>query len=190
MNVYDFDKTIYDGDSTVDFYFYCVKKHPAVCKNLPEVLFFGLLFLLKIIKKTTFKSRFFKFILNLPDLECAVNEFWEKNKNKIKEFYIQTQEDDDLIISASPVFLLERICKITGIKNLIATEVDTTTGKITGENCYGEEKVNRLGKSIWRGLDIENFYSDSLSDTPLALLAKNSYIVNGEEIIPWKEYKN
>lgn len=26
MNVYDFDKTIYDGDSTIDFYLYCVKK--------------------------------------------------------------------------------------------------------------------------------------------------------------------
>lgn len=25
MNVYDFDKTIYDGDSTIDFYFYCSK---------------------------------------------------------------------------------------------------------------------------------------------------------------------
>lgn len=28
MNVYDFDGTIYDGDSTVDFYLYCIRKHP------------------------------------------------------------------------------------------------------------------------------------------------------------------
>ena len=26
MNVYDFDKTIYDGDSTLDFYIFSVKK--------------------------------------------------------------------------------------------------------------------------------------------------------------------
>lgn len=26
MNVYDFDKTIYDGDSTIDFYFLLFKK--------------------------------------------------------------------------------------------------------------------------------------------------------------------
>ena len=25
MNVYDFDQTIYHGDSTVDFYLYCVR---------------------------------------------------------------------------------------------------------------------------------------------------------------------
>ena len=30
MNVYDFDDTIYAGDSTVDFFFYCLKKKPAI----------------------------------------------------------------------------------------------------------------------------------------------------------------
>ena len=25
MNVYDFDGTIYNGDSTIDFYLYCIK---------------------------------------------------------------------------------------------------------------------------------------------------------------------
>ena len=28
--VYDFDETIYDGDSTVDFYKYCVKRKPSL----------------------------------------------------------------------------------------------------------------------------------------------------------------
>ena len=27
MNVYDFDKTIYYGDSTADFYLFCLKRH-------------------------------------------------------------------------------------------------------------------------------------------------------------------
>lgn len=26
MNVYDFDGTVYAGDSTVDFYFFCLRK--------------------------------------------------------------------------------------------------------------------------------------------------------------------
>ena len=25
-NIYDFDKTIYDGDSTVDFFLFCLKR--------------------------------------------------------------------------------------------------------------------------------------------------------------------
>lgn len=30
MNIYDFDETIYDSDSTKDFYFYCLKKYPKI----------------------------------------------------------------------------------------------------------------------------------------------------------------
>ena len=30
MNVYDFDKTIYNGDSTRDFYLYSLIKHPEM----------------------------------------------------------------------------------------------------------------------------------------------------------------
>ena len=32
MNVYDFDKTIYDGDSSVDFYKFSLKRHPKLAR--------------------------------------------------------------------------------------------------------------------------------------------------------------
>ena len=35
MNVYDFDGTIYDGDSTLDFWYFCLKKHPQILLYLP-----------------------------------------------------------------------------------------------------------------------------------------------------------
>ena len=42
MNVFDFDKTIYDGDSTVDFCLYLMGRYPAVIgdfiSNLPVVI--------------------------------------------------------------------------------------------------------------------------------------------------------
>ena len=34
MNVYDFDETIYDGDSTRDFYFYTLKNNKSVLKYI------------------------------------------------------------------------------------------------------------------------------------------------------------
>ena len=38
MNVYDFDGTIYDGDSSVDFWLYSIRKKPSVfLKCLPEL---------------------------------------------------------------------------------------------------------------------------------------------------------
>ena len=30
IDVYDFDGTIYDGDSTVDFTRFCLRRHPGV----------------------------------------------------------------------------------------------------------------------------------------------------------------
>ena len=32
MNVYDFDGTVYAGDSTVDFYFFCLRKQPGILR--------------------------------------------------------------------------------------------------------------------------------------------------------------
>ena len=32
INGYDFDETIYDGDSSVDFYFFCLRKNKKVLK--------------------------------------------------------------------------------------------------------------------------------------------------------------
>ena len=56
MNVFDFDKTIYDGDSTVDFFKYCLKKYPNTKKHLFHIAINGIKFGLKILEKTKFKE--------------------------------------------------------------------------------------------------------------------------------------
>ena len=38
MNVYDFDKTIYRGDSTVDFWRHCLRRYPGAARALPGTL--------------------------------------------------------------------------------------------------------------------------------------------------------
>ena len=42
MNVYDFDETIYNGDSTRDFVKWCMKKHPKALLSLPCTGFYTL----------------------------------------------------------------------------------------------------------------------------------------------------
>ena len=63
------------------------------------------------------------------------------------------------------------------------------TGKIIGENCYGEEKVKRFYEAGYNKDSIDEFYSDSLSDSPLADISKTAYIVIKEKLVPWNEYK-
>ena len=123
----------------------------------------------------------------MPSLEGAVADFWDKNISKIKKFYLQTQRPDDLIISASPRFILAEICKRLDITHLLCTETDPKTASIIGENCYGEEKVKRFDEAGYKRDELEGFYSDSTSDVPLAYIAKEAFIVAGETLTPWEK---
>lgn len=186
MNVYDFDKTIYAGDSTLDFYFYCLKKQPKILKVLPTQIYAAFCYKFKKCTKTEFKEKFYSFLPLLKNVDVLLANFWEDSSCKIKPFYLQQKKCDDVIISASPTFLLAPICEKLEIKYLIASKVDKFSGKYTGLNCYGKEKVTRFQEQFSL-FDINNFYSDSLSDTPIANYAKHAFLVLNNSIIDWKK---
>lgn len=121
-------------------------------------------------------------------MEQLIEEFWSINQNKIQSWYIEKQNQDDIIISASPEFLLKTICDKLNIENLIASNVNQYTGKYSGENCYGDEKVN-LFRNKFTNITVNNFYSDSISDLPMAKLAKQAYLIKKGKILDWNEYK-
>lgn len=68
---------------------------------------------------------------------------------------------------------------------VIASQVDIKSGKFTGENCYGDEKARRF-KAAFGDIAIDEFYSDSCSDAPMAKLAKRAFIVKNGRISEWK----
>lgn len=123
--------------------------------------------------------------LHEVDIEKDLPDFWEAHSSKIKPFYLQQKKPDDVIISASPEFLLEPICSELGVGCMMASKVDPKTGKYTGINCHGKEKVRRF-REKYGNADIDCFYSDAYCDTPLALIASNSYMVKGDKVNEWK----
>ena len=188
MNIYDFDGTIYNGDSTADFYFYCLKKHPSVLKTVIPMAWAFFLYILGLKTKTQFKEKMYRFLTCVKDIDGAVEDFWNTHEKNIMPYYREKHRDDDVVISASPEFLLENICGRLGIKTLIASKVDRHTGKYDGENCHGEEKVRRLKETAPDAVCCE-FYSDSFSDAPLAALADKAFIVRKNALVPWDEYE-
>ena len=46
VNLYDFDNTIYDGDSSVDFYLFCLKKKISIIKYLPIFIIYFFLYII------------------------------------------------------------------------------------------------------------------------------------------------
>jgi putative flippase GtrA len=186
MNIYDFDDTIFDGDASVEFYFFALRRKPWLLFLLPFQLFLMAGFFLNLGTKENQKEAYFLFTKFIP-LKAWVLQFWEKKHKKIKHWYLAQKQDSDIIISASPEFLLKPVFERYLKGELIASKIDETTGKYIGKNCHGQEKVERLFFTH-PGSEIEEFYSDSLSDTPLAENSKRSFIVRGEKLIPWKDY--
>lgn len=184
MNIYDFDGTIYDGDSSFELYFYALTKHPSVLRWVPIQLGGFISYKTGKITKTKFKERFYSFYRSIPDMDAFLEDFWNAKTCKIKAFYLTQKRDDDIIISASPEFQLRVICDRLGVKNLIASEVDKKTGECIGENCRGEEKIIRL-REVFPDATIDEFYSDSSADLPLARLAKTPFLVKGNTITKW-----
>lgn len=185
MNVYDFDKTIYSGDSTLEFYLFCLRKYPIIFCDLPRQAVGFFKYKSGKITKTKFKEFFFCFLKRLPDCDKEVALFWNKNQHKIKSWYKQQQNKDDVVISASPEFLLGEICQRQGICHLIASQVDKGSGIFETENCYGSEKVKRFRKKFPQGM-VECFYSDSYSDTPMARISEKAFIVGkNDQFLYW-----
>ncbi len=183
MNVYDFDNTIYDGESVVDFFLFYCKRDKSLIKKIPAV--FYALFKYKQ-GKVTIEDALNKygdivgdFYRKNPDIKGDMVTFWDEHMNKIKSFYKEVQTDDDLIISGSPEFSLDIICKRLGIKRYIGSviENDGTISRL----CIREEKVKAFFEK-YPHTEIENFYTDSVNDIPLIEISKNAYLVKGNKI--------
>ena len=69
INGYDFDETIYDGDSSVDFYKFCLKKNKKVLLQLPVQIWGLILYILGIIEKTEFKEHVFSFLKRIDNVD-------------------------------------------------------------------------------------------------------------------------
>ncbi len=176
LNVYDFDGTIYRGDSTVDFYRFCIARHPSVLLRIPLQLKGAVMYKFGRYSKTVFKEEFFSFLKALDNPQEDVNMFWKKHRDRIYDWYLAQKKESDIIISASPEFLLRPVCDYLGVPKLIASRVDIRTGRFNGLNCHGEEKPERLRRET--GLThIDAFYSDSMSDRPMAEIADKAFIV-------------
>ena len=184
MNVYDFDRTISVQDSTVCFVRYCARRYPRVLLTLPGTGIAAIGMALRIISKTRFKQYMFRFLRLVPDVDAAVGDFWRSGACPICKWYTDAHRDDDIVISASPEFLLRPICEKMGITALIASPVDPKTGQYSGKNCSGKEKVRRF-RAVYGDAAVEAFYSDSLHDTPMAELAADAYLIRGGKPTPW-----
>ena len=186
MNMYDFDGTIYNGDSLVDFIKYSFKKKPlSVSKSIIKTIFKYFKYKREKISFEELKETLFSFVPKIKNRDEFISGFVKKNKHKIKKFYLNQKRKDDLIITASLDFYVKPLCKSVGIKKIISTKYDLKSGRIVGKNCKSNEKekiISELPKNKFKC-----FYTDSINDKPLFRFAEKNYIVTKNKIVEYNE---
>ena len=135
--------------------------------------------------KEAFKEAFFSFLQGVPDADAWAEDFWRTHERRFRPWYLAQKQPDDLVVSASPEFLLAPACRRLGIRPPIASRVDARTGRYTGLNCKGAEKGSRF-REQYPDAEIGQFYSDSRSDAPLAHLARRAFLVRGDSYTSWE----
>jgi HAD superfamily hydrolase (TIGR01490 family) len=188
LALFDFDGTITRKDSFIEFIkFY--KGLPSFYLGLIVLSPLLLLFKAGIIKNWTIKELVFTYYFK--------NEKYNNFRDHCREFglnYIPAlikpmaleiinnhikNNDRIVIISASFEEVLIDWCNNRHLE-LIGTRIEvingSVTGKISGKNCYGTEKVNRLKQylEISRYTDIYA-YGDSKGDLPLIELSNHKF---------------
>ncbi len=183
--LFDFDGTVYDGDSSIDFFIFCLKKNKKIIKYLPIIFFFSILKFLRLINTKKFKEIFFSFLKDIDNIDSYLKDFSLKNSFKIKQFFKEICLDKSnsiTIITASPEFLVKSFFGNANI-NVIGTDMNKKNGEINGENCKGNVKLKKMQRETNKRID--EFYSDSFSDYPIVEISDNSFIVNKNNIIKW-----
>ncbi|MBR3149689.1 MAG: haloacid dehalogenase-like hydrolase [Eubacterium sp.] len=185
MNVFDFDNTIYDGESSLDLFFFYIVRKPWLIKHLPTVLKAFARYKKGDVPLSEVIERYVPMVekdaLRVFDFENDPKIFWDKHEKKIKPLYNKLRSDDDLIITASPDFNIEEICCRLGIRRHLCSRVDKATGKILFVNIR-ENKIKAF-EEAYDDVTIENFYTDSPeNDAPLIEKAVHAFVVKKSDV--------
>jgi phosphoserine phosphatase len=178
MNVYDFDGTIYYPDCALSFALWCIKRHPSLAFTyLPKALAAVIGHGIGKVPRYVMERTFFSFLRKVNDFDVQIERFWDKHEKNISDWYLAQKRPDDLIISASPNCIIGPIAKRLGV-NYIATEYDRDVGAFVDNLMYAREKAAYIFDQDFP--EIENFYSDSLADTPMALCAEKAHLITNK----------
>jgi len=184
MNVYDFDNTIYDGESTIDFFFFVVKKKKIAMIATPIFIFAFIMYKSRLLTINCLSKTiglFSKAMVKYnDDMIKYINEFWNENSHKLKPLFLDMLNEEDVIITCLPDFMIDIIKEKLKTENIICTKINKETGELE-LLCFKNNKVFEFQKQ-YPDIKINKFYTDSFNDISFMKLAKETYIVKKDKI--------
>lgn len=183
MRVFDFDNTIYNGESVFDFFLFSIKHKPSVIKYIGVVVHNLIKYKLG---KTTmedleqgFKKYAHSYLSLFDNPERLVIQFWDGHMKNIKPWYKPQQ--DDIIITASFDVIMDEVCQRLGVESCICSKIDRESLNVTYIN-FNHNKLKRFQVLYGENTIIDEFYTDNAFDLPMMSISKSAYIVKGNEI--------
>lgn len=186
MRVFDFDGTIYDGESLFDLYLYSARHDPKVFRYIAPVLRYAVKYKLGratleqmeygVGKMTEGYLTELSRSKRVASVEQLVDDFWDRYYARIKPWY--QPESDDVILTASFDLTVGEACRRLGVRNLVASEVDVETMRVTYLN-FNTNKARRFRELYGPDAVVDEFYTDSKFDQPMIDMAWHAFMVKG-----------
>jgi phosphoserine phosphatase len=177
MNVYDFDNTLYRGESIFRFACLFVIKNPSTLKYLKQAIKLYIKYKRNNLSIEQLESTVFNILdsinVSKEKIDELVEIFWKKNKKRLNYKLLSQMKENDIIISASPSFLISKLELPT--KNIFTSQIDLDNKKIEFL-CFGENKKKKWNE-LYKNIKIEKLYTDSFVDMPLMLISNEVYLV-------------
>ena len=184
MKVFDFDNTIYKGESAFHFAFYMIRHNKRIIRFIPMILVTTVGYKLCVLSKERLEdviNSIFAGVLDGTESPAELTApFWKTHAKRLNHDILALIEPDDVIISASPDFMFEGIRDLLNTDRIVGTEVDIAAKKIIRFN-FGDNKVKHY-KEVYGDQKIDAFYTDSYNDKAMMEIAEEVYIVKKGKI--------
>lgn len=192
--VFDLDGTITRHDTYVRFLLYVIRRRPGKLVRLPVLAVDVLRHKLGMRNNTWLKKRFLGALLSGHDRETI--NLWARqfSRNTLENGLYRDalaqieqhrkQGDEIVLLSASLDIYVEILGESLGFDEIICTltswENDLLGKDLTGGNCYGEMKYERI--KTWLSMHDNNrihiAYADHESDFPVLEMAITGVVIN------------
>ncbi|MBQ9428431.1 MAG: haloacid dehalogenase-like hydrolase [Clostridia bacterium] len=182
MRVFDFDNTVYDGESPFDVFIFGLRYRPRTVRYLLIVLYYLARYKLHNISEEKMEAALRRhvaaYVGAFADLPDFAEKFWDTHQHKIKSWYVP--RPDDVFLTANFDVLIGEICRRLGITACISSTVDIEHPENMEVN-FGGKKVDAFLKK-YGNIQIDEFYTDSKYDFALIEHADKAFLVKGNKI--------
>lgn len=184
MKVFDFDNTLYRGESSLDFSLYMIHRNKKILLYLPVIFSNAVRYKLCLVGKEELEKTindYMKILIrSREEILDLVTSFWARNARKLDRRMISLIEPEDVIVTAGPSFLLDGIRSQLRTDHILSSEVDLERKEIIHFN-FKDNKVRRF-REIYGSRNIDRFYTDSYNDKAMMDISKRVYLVKNGKI--------